>query len=172
MKSLCCKAPTKLGGIGDFHDADTVCTTYNVCTACNQPCDLLPRETATSVKSEESRGKKPESWEEEFESLFHYKGEGAWSHTIAVCADDDDCDLITGYNDNAYAVPDAFKDFIHHQKEISFREGLERAIEESQRCWTDLTGIDKADHVILTSAIRKQLTASLQQLIQPDEKTI
>lgn len=40
-KSSCCNADVKVEGMGDFHDADEVCTMYNSCTACKQPCNIV-----------------------------------------------------------------------------------------------------------------------------------
>jgi hypothetical protein len=44
IKSKCCNAPVRTGGIGDFHDKDEVCTQYFECTACKKPCDITPQE--------------------------------------------------------------------------------------------------------------------------------
>lgn len=38
--SDCCNAPVELAGRGDFSDKDEVCTVYNVCQKCKQPCDV------------------------------------------------------------------------------------------------------------------------------------
>jgi hypothetical protein len=40
LKSTCCDAPVKIGGVGDFNDKDKVCTLYSVCTKCGNPCDI------------------------------------------------------------------------------------------------------------------------------------
>ena len=39
MISNCCKAPVKVEGMGDFHDADAINTMYHVCEKCQKPCD-------------------------------------------------------------------------------------------------------------------------------------
>lgn len=38
--SKCCGAETKLGGMPDFENSDEVCTVYNVCLKCKNPCDI------------------------------------------------------------------------------------------------------------------------------------
>jgi len=38
--SKCCNAKVKLGGTPDFIGSDEICTVYNVCTKCGQPCDI------------------------------------------------------------------------------------------------------------------------------------
>lgn len=47
--SKCCSAPVTTSGKGDFHDQDEVCTMYNSCEACKQPCDVRPQKPSERI---------------------------------------------------------------------------------------------------------------------------
>ncbi len=64
--------------------------------------------------------------QEEFDKIFHYKGEGHWFHTVNVSADPEDVDKITGTTDTAWAVPDSLKSFL-----LSQQLALLEAVKES-----------------------------------------
>jgi hypothetical protein len=63
IKSDCCNAEVKVGGIPDFNGDRHACTQYYVCTKCEEACNVhicqrktWTRNPATKVKGDE-RGK-------------------------------------------------------------------------------------------------------------------
>lgn len=47
LKSNCCNAKIKVGGIGDFEGDKIACTIYYVCTKCQEACDVHIQERKT-----------------------------------------------------------------------------------------------------------------------------
>ncbi len=92
--------------------------------------NYIPHECSCGkVVTHEPSPQVQEDWEEQFNKEFHYKGEGRWFHTVNVCADDEDCDKVTGTTDTAWAVPESFLQFIKSLLAKTREEERERCVE-------------------------------------------
>jgi len=51
LKSTCCGAEVKIGGIGDFEGDKSACTQYYVCIQCQEACDVYLKERKTWTRN-------------------------------------------------------------------------------------------------------------------------